>query len=453
MTAKSKTINCDKLVLESGCYRCRQSDESPCGCWTHISYPTVDAILSSEQLKNRKVYLEKIKESIKERNAALVLGAGVSVPSNMPTWGKLISQMMGYAIQYEHTNKSFVETVDEGQHQRTMQLTTAMINAKLELLTNVNALESAEYVAQYFDLGDTNLDISDKLPEASMKAMVYRMINESFTPEELLRKCCADTDAEKYLVAEDDDSFREIAKLSTIFAVSYLMSTPKGVRKAMTYNYDPLVQEHMMSLYKVDSNNILSHPGKWNLSKSDSNKAVREIFHVHGYVPGQRHLDKKLKRVYPDSSGPLVLSEDSYYRIEQEEAYNWSSSIQSFFLNKYNCIFVGFSAEDYNFRRILRQIGNHNSDIRRDHYLVLTVDDWIRKTYEDVCTYHVSKMHRAVAAGEAINPKMIEDIHNDTVLLLQHILQCRERYWKRFRIYPIWVTIGEIPSVLTSLIK
>lgn len=452
MKAKAKKINCNKLVYEGGGYHCRQSKDAPCGCWADISYPTVDMILAPDQLETRKKYVSEIRNSINEKNAALVLGAGVSVPSNMPTWGKLISQMMGHAIQYEHTNRSLTSKVDDEQHRRTMQLTEAMINAKLELLTNVNALESAEYVAQYFDIGNNNLEMRDQVPEASMKAMVYRMINGSSTPESLLRKHCTATVADNYLAATDNATYKEIARLSTIFAVAYLLSASKGIRKAMTYNYDPLVQEHMMSLYKVDAKNIISHPGKWNMSKSNPNGSSRELFHVHGFVAGQRHLDSNLNQVYPDSSGPLVLSEDSYYRIEQEEAYNWSSSVQSYFLNKFNCIFVGFSAEDYNFRRILRQIGNKDSELRRDHYLVLTIDDWIKKTYEDVCSYHVNKLKKAMEAGETPDPNMIEEIQKDVTLLLQHILRCRERYWKRFHIYPVWVTISEIPEVLANFL-
>ncbi len=451
MKTKVKSLNCDKLVYESGLYHCRQSDNAPCGCWSHISYPTVDMILAADQLSVRKQYILEIQNSIKGKNAALVLGAGVSVPSNMPTWGKLISQMMGHAIQYEHTIASLYGKVDDEQHHRTMQLTKEMIEAKLELLTNVNALESAEYVAQYFDDGN-NYGVRDQVPEASMKAMVYRMINESLTPEELLRKCCTPAEADSYIAASDETTYKEIGALSTMFAVAYLLSAKKGIRKAMTYNYDPLVQEHMLSLYKVSGKNIISHPGKWNMSKASPSDSTREFFHVHGFVAGQRHLKLNSCQVYPNDSGPLVLSEDSYYRIEQEEAYNWSSSVQSYFLNKFNCIFVGFSAEDYNFRRILRQIGNKDSDLRKNHYLILTIDDWIKKTYEDVCSYHVNKMKKALAAGEPVNPNMIEDIQKDTVLLLQHILRCRERYWKRFHIFPVWVTISEIPNVLVNLL-
>lgn len=322
-------------------------------------------------------------------------------------------------------------------------------------------MEAAEYVAQFFDDVTIEDDLRDSLPDASIRSMIYRILEDSYTPIELLRidceKKCTTDPVFSHVVGKLDaggtavDAIsgvdaKEVAGLNTMFAVSYLMAHKKGIHKAITYNYDPLVQEHMLDLYGIDRSNILTHPGKWGKKAQKAKRDLREIYHVHGFVAGMRHKNRDCPEVFPSESGLLVLSEDSYYRIEREEAYNWSSSIQSGFLNKYDCLFVGFSADDYNFRRILRQMGRKHSDDRRTHYLILTIDDWIVNTYEDVC-------HTCFKDSTKIDEKTVKKISQDTVLLLQYILQCRAEYWKRFNIYPIWVTVNEIPQLLTSLIE
>mgnify|MGYP003305431939 CR=1 FL=1 len=459
-----KELKCTKWQDQGGNkFKCMQEDSNPCGCWSNICRPKVELILSDQQKKDRAQCITHLKENIKNNSAALVLGAGISKPSKLPLWSELISKMMGYAIQYEFVGKQHfsVATVDTKVRESIIDRTNQLINGELSVLSKVNALEAAEYVAQFFDDVTAEENVRDRLPETSIRSMIYRMLEDSYTPIELLRidsikKCKSDPffssivdelDAGKSAIdAIAGVDTKKVAELNTMFAVSYLMSHNKGIRKAMTYNYDPLVQEHMLDLYGIDRGGILTHPGKWGKKRGKSKIDLREIYHVHGFVAGERHENRDCPEVFPSDSGLLVLSEDSYYRIEREEAYNWSSSIQSGFLNKYSCVFVGFSAEDYNFRRILRQMGRKHSDDRRAHYLILTIDDWINNTYEDVC-------HTCFKDSSEIDGDTVKKVSQDTVLLLQYILQCRAEYWKRFNIYPIWVTVSEIPQLLTSLIE
>lgn len=462
MAGLHEELKCNKWTLKNRRYVCQQSNKNCCGCWSSISCPNVDLILSTTQKNRQKIYINEIKQSIKEQNAALVLGAGISKPSNLPLWNELISKMMGYAIQYSITGRTYLKISDGGatERARIMKMADQLIEGKLSVLSKVNALEAAEYVAQFFDDDSASKKLRTALPETSIRTMIYRMLEDSFTPDQLLRNDCKgkETTSPMYsaILNELDvglllkDVVRHygeenIAKLNTMFAVSFLLSHESGIRKAMTYNYDPLVQEHMIDLYGLDKSAIYTHPGMWNAETVRLCDDARELFHVHGFVAGERHEKRNEQTAFPSESGPLVLSEDSYYHIEREEAYNWSSSIQSYFLNKYNCMFVGFSAEDYNFRRILRQMGENDSQKTRQHYLILTIDDWIRNTYEDVC-------HTCLMESEKINEASLNRVSEDTALLMQYILQCRADYWGRFNIRPIWVTVKEIPELLTSLI-
>lgn len=454
-------LKCNKWKkLGKNQFTCEQTPDCPCGCWSHICFPTVDAILSEKQKKERREYLADIRSNIKRGSAALVLGAGISKPAKVPLWGELISKMMGYAIQYDYLAQVHLShaDVDPVKKCRIMKRTGQLIHGNLSVLSKVNVLEAAEYVAQFFDDDTAEESIRSQLPEAAIRSMIERMLNSAHTPRSLLYSDCNNHRGSDTVFASIADALdrgetvaksllgvdiKKIAQLNTMFAVSYLMSHRNGIRKAMTYNYDPLVQEHMMDLFGVSSNSIITHPGKQGKLISGD---ICEIYHIHGFVAGQRQLSRSCPDVFPCESGSLVLSEDSYYRIEQEEAYNWSSSVQSSFFNKYGCIFVGFSAEDYNFRRILRQMGRKESSDRPRHYLILTIDDWIKNTYEDIC-------HASFEGHQQVCGDTVKEVSEDTVLLLQYILQCRAEYWKRFNIYPIWVTVREIPEVLTSLIE
>lgn len=452
-----EAIKCKKWVCQTdGTYRCVQVDKALCGCKSFIEYPlSVTDILNDEQKREREKSIADMEKSIRKDQAALVLGAGISRRSGMPSWSGLISKMMGYAIQYDQLNGkgAGVMKTSSDENIRLLELAQELINRKLNLLGNVNMLESAEYVAQLFDTAAMDPALRRSMEGQAISAMVRHMVDHSTPPKDLLLDQKTSFwgeigEVNRYRSMPAAQIVKElgetrVAQSESMFAVSYLLSHTNGIRRAMTYNYDPLVQEYMMELYGSGELDILTHPGSWGsgLPKGDT----REIYHVHGFVPGKRHLEKKDERVFPKESGPIILSEDSYYRIEQEEAYNWSSSIQSYFLNRYQCIFVGFSAEDYNFRRILRQIGKNNAI--KPHFLILSIRKWISDTYEDVCHAYIKQFKDTPGKAET------ERISQDTILLLRYILECRAAYWRRFNIYPIWVTSKEIPQLLTGLLS
>lgn len=452
------SLKCRKWKKGSRICKCVQTEDGYYGCQSYIEIPSVNDILADSQKKERQKYIDDIKKSIREDQAALVLGAGISKPCKMPLWGPLISKMMGYAIQYDIIGKEHPRLYEKDSFERNRLLTQSqdLISGDLSLLGKVNALETAEYVAQLFDIDADSRYLRQKLEEGAIGRMVHQIIDESMTPKELLCDDLTDLkDVKDSIInkglspvqAVKNFGPSKVAAQNTMFAVSYLLSSDNGIRRAMTYNYDPLVQEHMMDLYGLDSSQLLTHPGKW--GESIAGKAdLREIYHVHGFVAGHRHLEKNYKEVFPEKSGPLVLSEDSYYRIERNEAYNWSSSIQSNFLNKYQCVFIGFSAEDFNFRRILRQMGDKPTK-KSPHYLILVINDWISNFYEDVCQSCVKKNKKE---NKKMTSLMVDNIAADATLLLQYALECRAAYWRRFNICPVWVTSNEISGLLAGLI-
>ena len=475
MTGTCPHLKCAKWSKQhDGSYICSQDKDNKCGCLSNIASTSVNIILSKEQIDDRNDYINEIKNSINNETLALITGAGISKPSKMPLWTDLISRMMGYAIQYNFMEKKHLTTEDSAFFSNLNDLSSRLIKGELKILSNVNPLESAEYVAQFLDDASFIDDKRDKLPDISIKTMIRRIIKHSLPPSKLLMKELRDTrnsglglpdelmkyngngsiasviknieqeNAEKYL--------SEIASLNTMFAVSYLMYHEKGVRQTMTYNFEPLVQEHLLDLYGLNNEKILTHPGKFSSTAYGSKDDLREIYHVHGFVPGERHTKRNIPHVFPEESDYIILSEDSYYRVEKNEAYNWSSSIQSYFLNKYNCLFVGFSADDYNFRRILRQTRSikpkpkSDFDDKKKHFLVIPINDWVRNIYENIC-------HMSINTNTKIGSDLLNRISENALLVTQQVLKCREEYWKRFNIFPIWVTVEEIPKLLASFIN
>lgn len=461
------------------------SGKAPCACAPHIGLPPVSRLISADQRDTQDKRVKKIQEKLSDKSAAFVLGAGVSIPAGLPNWVSLISKMMGHAIQYYNIAKA-----GEGSWRdpELIRLTNALIKGDMSFLSGINTLESAEYVAQFFDDSSLPHSMRRQRSELAMKEMLKRMMDDSLTAEELLAKellkqlkggfpdkgldppfsgipegtakkliglkkwtkqelSRAYDEIKPYVGSLSKPDLRAAAKLNTTFAAAYLMAHEKGIRSMMTYNYDPLIEEYMTDFFEVDKSNVCVHSEEWN-HETGGAAEVREIFHVHGFVPGRRSCS-----VFCPESEHLILSEDSYYEVEQSGAYNWSSSVQSHFLSKYNCIFVGFSAEDYNFKRILRQQGQNedygddeSEDKKGYHYLIFSIDGLVRNTYKDVCRYHMQR--GTGGSGISFTP----DIEADTKLMLQQILLSKEKYWRRFRILPVWATVKDIPDLLVGLL-
>lgn len=463
MAKNCQQITCKKwLKQDDESFICSKNEENKCECESGFLFPSLDIILSDNQKKARNTYIKEISNNIKSNTMALITGAGVSKPCGMPLWNDLISQMIGYSIQYDIVKDRVLGISDES-YDILSDLASQLIKKDLSILGKVNPLELAEYISESFKDSE-NYDIKhNQIPDIFIKTIIRRVIKDSFSPIELLKKDMRHPSnselASRYNFNEKDiESFIknvkpiDIASLNTMFAVSYLLYHENGIRQVITYNFDPLVQECLLDLYKIDKSEIITHSEKFcDDSSCFVGSNLREFYHIHGFVAGERHMKHDCSHIFPPDSEHIILSEDSYYRVEQEEAYNWSSSVQSYFLNKYNCLFIGFSAEDYNFKRIIRQIkfAHSNTDVeqqnQRNHYLIMPIEDWARNIYEDVC-------RSTLKHNEKITCSMVNEISEKTVMLIRKTLTYRENYWKGKNIYPLWATINEIPKLLTSFI-
>lgn len=350
----------------------------------------------------------------------LVTGAGISIPAGLPNWYKLVSQMLGSALYARNCRSG--KSLDENQ----LALYHAMMSGKLVILNGTNTLESAEYIAKVLQ---RERDIHDSKP------LEIRILQSLIAP--IIQ---AGKDATKFLAehpVEESDPIK-LVKLATetnssLAATAYLMQHPKGFRRAMTYNYDTLLQQYLTGVFGLPEAELVTHVEQI----TEKPGATREVFHLHGCIPSEGSD----RSTYGTLSQDLILSEDSYYEVEKQGSYNWFNTIQSYYLNNSACVFVGFSGEDYNFRRILRQLGHQP---QRKHYIVVTIDELYKDLYKSICQFHHDET--------GVLKKTPAEIAEQAKLLLKDILQTKESYWGGYGFTPIWVTVDDIPSVLVSML-
>ncbi len=367
----------------------------------------------------------------------LALGAGISIPMGMPSWTGLLSRMSGYAFQYQ----SYIaaDTVASADAARLQKLENELIKGDIEMLNGINALEAAQYIS--LTLGQEPGAVRDGL----IKSIISEIIARNTSPQEFRKS----TDCPEPLQGrlkrkgkpwnrEEKAALRALAEKNTLIAVAYILQAKDGFRRALTYNYDTLVQEYLIDFLEVPAKRVVTHSEKWMPVPKSVNDPI-ELLHVHGCLP--RPNLRGRSPAFPEESQRLILSEDSYYDMERGGAYDWQSSVQSYHFNRDTCVFVGFSAEDYNFRRILRQMKTYTSTDRPEHYLILTIDGLAKNIYASLCRSQLK-------AG--LN---YDELWNDAKVLLNQELSMKAKYWGQYKFHPIWATVKDVPNILMSLMQ
>lgn len=143
------------------------------------------------------------------------------------------------------------------------------------------------------------------------------------------------------------------------------------MKSCITYNFDTLLEATLSSSYGleidkdyhvyVDAQDPIFGDGK------------PEIYHIHGSIPVP--ISKADHTVIQEGkqSKKIIFAEDDYYDIERI-SYNWTNLVQADFLQRSNCVFLGFSADDYNFRRIVKLMPKGDNC----HYLFIALDGKIK---------------------------------------------------------------------------
>lgn len=365
---------------------------------------TNEYLLDKVQSQNDE-RLDMVKKMIANKEAALVLGAGISIPAGLPDWKRLIAKALALVLYYQIglDKKSiyYDDVLDMETHSNIVSsLEQDLWNGKIAIGENTNILELGQYLIRRLQ----NENASD--------ASYYGREVANLQMLDLIRQC----------IEPKKISINEL-KETALYACAQLLqplNEKYGISDVVTYNYDNLLEGILSGMNKPYD----SRAKNGNICNRDSGKI--HIYHVHGCC---------CTKMYPNAgedSDELVLAEENYYESERAE-YRWSHLIQCSLLQEKNCIFLGFSAQDYNFRRLLKILQSDQNNLSkrnaRTHYLFLPLEDIVNDINipEDLCDR--IKMKKS---------------------LVNFLLSLKNEYWSHYNIQPIWTTYEQLPQMLKS---
>lgn len=402
-------------------------------------------ILDDHILKLNKSEYYKLKNAIKTGSVTWVLGAGISVPAGLPQWEELLAKMWARLteIEYGMASKSD-EAVNEFAKARRERLErireysdfrTKVKNANngkyKYIFANINVLESAEYLWNY--IGDVS-EISDATEELGKQVW-----------KALLRDALS--------INKDKKKLKKLLSNQAVGRLAMLLSDQK-IGNVITYNYDDILEFCLQEIGNMKDTdvNVVCDCDKY---KGEDRRKIN-IYHPHGAL-------KIVGSALGKESDNIILTESSYYQMEQK-AYIWENSVQARALVETGCVFMGFSGEDYNFRRIIKNIGFQPQKERPRHYIFFCIDNLVQNIYgaevkkryqEKYITYkgmdeyneEERKELQAVLRKEIIDSE--EFVYEGVQLI--NMLYARYSYWKRHGIIPIWSTYEELPKMIMQL--
>lgn len=179
--------------------------------------------------------LKNLKNHFREESLVLVLGAGISLDNNIPTWNELLKRLLARALE------------DTNENQK-------MVSALFNEVFGPNALIAARYLKLQFDGANTPL-------EKEIQRVLYEYYDET-----------------------------ESSNLKAIKKLCISAGKSPGLDSVITYNYDDILEQ---TLTKADVGikfKVISKTGQH--ARNDE----LPIYHVHGYLPmhGKVELDDSL---------------------------------------------------------------------------------------------------------------------------------------------------------------
>lgn len=215
---------------------------------TYLTNTSPDSSLKSRTSRHEQIsYLNR---AYKDEELVLVLGAGVSSPYNLPSWGNLLQKLLFETFSNANQNT---------------KASLALSKLFPELFPN-SPLISARFLEEYF-----KRNINGRTFEARVKEALYEQVNRdanSKTIQEILQFCIAP-------------------------------GRSPNLDSIITYNYDDILEVTLTNsnieipfkpIYKVGMN---------------SKKGELPIYHVHGYLPQNQEIDRE---------NSITLSENLYHR-------------------------------------------------------------------------------------------------------------------------------------------
>lgn len=395
-----------------------------------------------EEMELRLSHIEK--QLSEKKGATLILGAGVSQSMGLPSWNTLVARA---TFLLSNTKDSANMWKIYGPSCARDEKRPTFPEEVLNVFEGTDILETAAY-----------LDILAPVQKAggslfSILRTSNRLLAERY--KGLIRYCLfpeGDFSVDSYLINNSNpqsNTLIETAKLAAHYFSSCRKDTTtfRNNRSVITYNFDNLFESLLentcfLSWLPGELRDIKVFPlydQKVPERVPDGEKHLH-IYHPHGYLD--------LCHSSGDESKSIVLSEESFYELERRN-YNWVNFLLARALHDDLCLFIGFSGNDYNFRRIIKNIDDFNnaSSMKADdfqHFLIVTVDELVTQ---------VLKMYslKGKAEDDLLSHNDIRVINDDVKHRILNYLKLKEFYWRRKGFLPIWATIKDVPHIIAGL--
>lgn len=397
-------------------------------------YKTLDSLeLYDGILDAKKERLTTLKTALSQSKLSLVLGAGINSAFGLPGWNGLLSKCFGYSLSSilynaalpNDTEKPIYLRAFEAYQEKNTQEVYEILNSmnsndetkRLAAPGDQDVLEKGQYFYNCLNKFSSQTSL---LGTAYQQNMFMNTVRKSLTTNKTLKDA-------------DGELFGECVELIT--------NQRFPVREIITYNFDALLEAYL-SEYKSGFK-FKSHV---NSESPDRTSDVTDIYHVHGRISTEiKPSEKEDPKFYEQDSDKIIFAEESYYEIERYP-YDWRNVIQAKALLEKTCLFIGFSGEDYNFRRILKQMVPHkkntDSGLNKYHYIFICLDSQISSIIEDFDNKYKDKSHEE---KNSLRPIVLK-------ILLNYYMELKECYLGTFGILPIWTTYRDIVTDVKSLI-
>lgn len=381
------------------------------------------APLYDEVEKLRQESIKDLKNAYKKEKIALVLGAGIDVPLGLPDWNRLLSMCFGMTLAMGAFSQKNYEEVHKQLQSDRMGLQREQIKGCIQALVKEGdnrikapisnmALENGQYFLNCMDIYKDETSLAMKNESAVSKSLYKQLIGNCLQPV--------------YSLTEKKDGIF----LSRILRACAKMVKEGKVTEVVTYNYDTLLETCLEEI--EDIHDYMDHVDAESLT--DSTGKIN-IYHVHGCIPTKVKItDKKIAKLCGKASEDIVLSENDYYEIEKYP-YDWRNVVQAKLLLQNHCLFLGFSGDDYNFRRILKLQPKQKDKRTKRHYQMIALDG----IWKDI-SREVEKIEKDNAKQQIMKQAM-----------LNYYLDMRQRYLADYGIQPIWTTYEQLGDTLEAI--
>ncbi len=387
---------------------------------------------------------------------AMVFGAGTSCgePIGLPTWKELLKNaIVGHFLADNIFDASLIDKNKIKEKEIKDKTEFDICKSKYGgCFEKYDLYELAQYVENMLDEFSTdNRKYGKEERKERAAAELYTIVEKSLYYS-ARKKGDDNTSVEQAMTG--DPQFKN----HLLYAIGEYVDKA-AVNRVLTYNYDnsfEFVYENIegkqpnKKLIPIFIDNQLSYA-----DECDSTV----VYHVHGYVPyfqEQYNKEPRIKKALCSKEAlNLILSERSYDDMSYS-SYKWRNVVQIDTFLRYNCLFFGFSAEDKNFKRIVKLMGRSSEgaptaeDVK--HYIFMTADDYVNSMFgvatdgknigQSVLEYLTSENCSDAAK------KNVDKINDFDKLLavkfLYYILRARRKYLKNLNISPVWTVKTEV---------